>query len=248
MPEKLWRRLDHQFPLAEGRGRRETSALPVALGSSRVPCGLCHSYQRVEEKRGYMLDGRPCLNFDCVKGWRKRKRSDPWWDTYLERQVAEPAKAPEAEVSVSEGRKRHVVEHDGTDESSSHERWIELGQVGADTAAFLVEGGWLSEHAGTAGGPDGRPAAGLTDIALIEAHARTRLNGRFEDALIALRRHGPVPKQLRKPREAAEQVIAELVNELGANTEAVKDAFGCSRRLVQEIAKRAHSESCAEIP
>jgi hypothetical protein len=38
------------------------------------------------------------------------------------------------------------------------------------------------------------------------------------------------------------------VNELGANTEAVKDAFGCSRRLVQEIAKRAHSESCAEIP
>jgi hypothetical protein len=232
-----WRRLDLEFPLAEGPGRRETSALPVALGSSRVPCGLCRSYQRAEKKRGYMPDGRACLNFDCVKGWRKRRPGDPWWDAYLEERVAEPARAPESEVSVSEGRKRHVVVDDETGESS--ERWIELGRERADVAAFLVEGGWHVEHAGASGGPPGRRITGLTDAAFLEEYARNSLDGTFEDALISLQRKGPAPKYLREIRTEAERVIAELVNEHNANTGAVKDVFDCSRRLVQEIAKRA---------
>jgi hypothetical protein len=131
MHEPPWRRLDLQFPLAEGPGRRETSALRVALGSSRVPCGLCHSYQRAEEKRGYMLDGRPCLNFDCVKGWRKRQRSEPYWDTYLELPVGTPAKAPERDFDL-----------EGYED-------------------FLTADGWHIEKAGTNGNPVGRPAAKL---------------------------------------------------------------------------------------
>jgi hypothetical protein len=210
MHEPPWRRLDLQFPLAEGRGRRETSALRVALGSSRVPCGLCNSYQRAEEKRGYMLDGRPCLNFDCIKGWRKRRSGDPWWDTYLEQRVEKPAKAPQRDYDLD-----------------AHEH------------GFLQGGGWHSENAGTASAPDGRPIAGLTDFALIEEYARSRLDGTFEDALIALQRHGPVPSHLQEVRTKAEQVIAELVNGRDANTDAVKEVFDCSRRLVQEIAKQA---------
>jgi hypothetical protein len=233
-----WRRLDLEFPLAEGPGRRETSARRVALGSSRVPCELCHGYRGAKEKR------RPCLNFDCVGGWRKRRAGDPWWDTYLEEQVAEPEKAPAADVSVSEGRKRHFVQDDESDESSSHERWIELGSEPADAAAFLAAGGWHIEKAGTTGTPDGRPITGLTDRALIEDYARSRLDGTFEDAVSTLGR-GPAPKHLRACRAQAEQVIAELVNERGANTDSVKDVFDCSRRLVQQIAKRARRESCA---
>ena len=232
-----WRQLDLQFPLGEGPGRRETSALPVALGSSRVPCGLCNSHRRGEGDRGRMLDGRACLNFDCIDGWRKRRSGDPWWDAYLEERVAGPARAPESEVSVSEGRKRHVVVDDETGESS--ERWIELGRERADVAAFLVEGGWHVEHAGASGGPHGRHITGLTDVAFLEEYARNSLDGTFEDALISLQRKGPVPKHLREIRSKAEQVIAELVNEHDANTDAVKDVFDCSRRLVQEIAKRA---------
>jgi len=233
-----WRRRELQFPLAAGPGRRETSALPVALGSSRVPCGLCNSHRRGEGEPGRMLDGRSCLNFECIDGWRTRRARDPWWDTYLEERVAGPAKAPEADVSVSEGRKRHFVQEDETDESSSHERWIELGRAPADAAAFLAEGGWHIEHAGTTGGEEGRPTTGITDRALIEAYARSRLDGTFEDALSTLSR-GPAPKHLRAYRAQAEQVIAELVNERNANTNAVKNVFDCSRRLVQEIAKRA---------
>jgi hypothetical protein len=186
-----------------------------------------------------MLDGRACLDFDCIDGWRKRRAGDPWWDAYLEERVAEPGKAPPADVSVSEGRKRHFVQEDETDESSSHERWIELGREHANVAAFLTEGGWHVEHAGTSGGPDGRPITGLTDVAFIEEYARNHLDGTFEDALISLHRHGPTPTHLQETRAKAEQVIAELVNERNANTNAVKDVFACSRRLVQEIAKRA---------
>jgi hypothetical protein len=198
-----------------------------------------------------MLDGRPCLNFDCVKGWRKRTRSDPWWGTYLGERIAEPEKAPEPEAAASLGRKLHVVQQDQTDESSSHDRWIELGRAGADDAAFLVEGGWYAQHAGTNGMPDGRPVKGITDRAADEAHARRRLDGTFEDARRSFR-HGPVPPHRRELRAAAERVIAELVNELDANSEAVKDVFGCSRRLVQTIAKRARQrddgESFAKVP
>ncbi len=236
---RLYSVLDLRFPLAEGPGRRETSAFPVALGSSRVPCGLCNSHRRGEGDRGRMLDGRACLNFDCIDGWRKRRPGDPWWDAYLEERVGEPGKAPPADVSVSEGRKRHYVQEDETDESSSHELWIELGRGPADAAAFLAGGGWHVQHAGTSGTPDGRPITGLTDAAFLEEYARDRLDGTFEEALISLQRHGPTPTHLREIRTKAEQVIAELVNERNANPNAVKDVFDCSRRLVQEIAKRA---------
>jgi hypothetical protein len=132
MPEPpRWRRLDLEFPLAAGRGRRETSALRVALGSSRVPCGLCNSHRRGEGKRGRMLDGRPCLNFDCINGWRKRRAGDPWWDAYLEQRVDEPAKAPQRDYDLD------GFEH-----------------------GFLIGGGWHIEKAGTTGAPDGRPITG----------------------------------------------------------------------------------------
>jgi hypothetical protein len=145
---------------------------------------------------------------------------------------------------VSEGRKCHFVQDEESDESSSHERWIELGSEPADAAAFLAAGGWHIEKAGMTGTPDGRPITGLTDRALIEDYARSRLDGTFEDAVSTLGR-GPAPKHLRACRAQAEQVIAELVNERGANTDSVKDVFDCSRRLVQQIAKRARRESCA---
>ncbi len=183
-----------------------------------------------------------CLNFDCVKGWRKRRPGDPWWDAYLEERVAEPANAPPV-ATMSEGRKRDVVVDDQTGESRV--RWIELGRERADVAAVLAGGGWHVQHAGTSGTPDGRPITGLTDVAFIEEYARNRLDGTFEDALISLQRKGPVPRNLREIRTETEQVIAELVNERNANTNAVKDVFNCSRRLVQEIAKRARQESCA---